>query len=260
MGRLLAEVLERTAGTEPLKPRFLCFLPCFPLSPQLWRSLLRNLGTAREKWASPVGMCAARNGRQSLTPSRFPPTLWEGSRLSTSFARGGHPCCCEKLNVGGVALGRQATLASSFLSPPDSSLPCSKDMLTSPPGSLDFHKVSLSRRVSWSLPSLPSPGFTPPSSAPLWPVEIEEICIFLGSAALTEVLFVNFQIHRWVRNLLGSLMECAEALLFPYGCLLSCLKRERADFPGGPVAETELPMQVDWVWSLVREVDPTCHN
>ena len=25
------------------------------------------------------------------------------------------------------------------------------------------------------------------------------------------------------------------------------LKRERADFPGGPVAETELPMQVDWV-------------
>ena len=60
-------------------------------------------------------------------------------------------------------------------------------------------------------------------------------------------LFVNFQIHRWVRNLLGSLMECAEALLFPYGCLLSCLKRERADFPGGPVAETELPMQVDWV-------------
>ena len=57
-------------------------------------------------------------------------------------------------------------------------------------------------------------------------MEIEEICIFLGSAALTEVLFVNFQIHRWVRNLLGSLMECAEALLFPYGCLLSCLNRE----------------------------------
>ena len=69
-------------------------------------------------------------------------------------------------------------------------------------------------------------------------MEIEEICISLRSAALTEVLFVNLQIHRWVRNLLGSLMECAEALLFPYGCLLSCLKRERRDFPGGPVAET----------------------
>ena len=55
-------------------------------------------------------------------------------------------------------------------------------------------------------------------------METEEICISLGSAALTEVLFDNFQIHRWVRNLLGSLMECAEALLFPYGCLLSCLK------------------------------------
>ena len=32
------------------------------------------------------------------------------------------------------------------------------------------------------------------------------------------------------------------------------------DFPGGPVAKTEFPVQGDWVQSLVRELDSTCHN
>ena len=31
-------------------------------------------------------------------------------------------------------------------------------------------------------------------------------------------------------------------------------------FPGGPVAKTEQPMQGPQVWSLVRELDPTCSN
>ena len=95
MGRLLAEVLERTAGTEPLKPRFLCFLPCFPLSPQLWRSLLRNLGTAREKWASPVGMCAARNGRQSLTPRPSHPLCERGHGFPPPLPEEGTPAAVK---------------------------------------------------------------------------------------------------------------------------------------------------------------------
>ena len=33
-----------------------------------------------------------------------------------------------------------------------------------------------------------------------------------------------------------------------------------ADFPGGPVAKTMLPMQGAWVRSLVRGLDPTCCN
>ena len=32
------------------------------------------------------------------------------------------------------------------------------------------------------------------------------------------------------------------------------------DFPGGPVADSMLPTQGAWVQSLVRELDPTCHN
>ena len=32
------------------------------------------------------------------------------------------------------------------------------------------------------------------------------------------------------------------------------------DFPGGPVAKTELPKQGAWVPHLVRELDPTCRN
>ena len=42
--------------------------------------------------------------------------------------------------------------------------------------------------------------------------------------------------------------------------LFGVLKRPRSDFPGGPVAKTALPMQGTWVRSLVRELDPTCHN
>ena len=42
--------------------------------------------------------------------------------------------------------------------------------------------------------------------------------------------------------------------------LFGVLKRPRRDFPGGPVAKTALPMQGTWVRSLVRELDPTCHN
>ena len=131
-------------------------------------SLFRNLGTAREKWVSPVGMCATGDGGQSLTPCASHPLCERNHCFPPPLPDGGHPCCCEKLNVGGVALGRRATLASSFLSPPDSSSPCSKDMLKSPPGRLDLHNVSISRRVSGSLPSLPSPGFTPPLPALLW--------------------------------------------------------------------------------------------
>ena len=32
------------------------------------------------------------------------------------------------------------------------------------------------------------------------------------------------------------------------------------DFPGGPVVKTALPMQGVQVWSLARELDPTCPN
>ena len=32
------------------------------------------------------------------------------------------------------------------------------------------------------------------------------------------------------------------------------------DFSGGPVAKTTLLTQGTWVQSLVRELDPTCHN
>ena len=32
------------------------------------------------------------------------------------------------------------------------------------------------------------------------------------------------------------------------------------NFSGGPVAKTLFPMQGAWVWSLVRELDPTCQN
>ena len=32
------------------------------------------------------------------------------------------------------------------------------------------------------------------------------------------------------------------------------------DFPGGPVANTVLPVPEAWFQSLVRELDPTCHK
>ena len=32
------------------------------------------------------------------------------------------------------------------------------------------------------------------------------------------------------------------------------------DFPGGPLADSTLPMQGAWVWSLAGELDPTCCN
>ena len=32
------------------------------------------------------------------------------------------------------------------------------------------------------------------------------------------------------------------------------------DFPGGPVADSALPVQGAWVQSLVRELDPAYHN
>ena len=95
MGRLPAEVLERTAGNEPLKPWFLCFLPCSPLSPQLWRSLLRNLGTAGEKWVCPVGRCAARNGRQSLTHRASHPLCERGQGFPPPLPEGGNPAAVK---------------------------------------------------------------------------------------------------------------------------------------------------------------------
>ena len=35
---------------------------------------------------------------------------------------------------------------------------------------------------------------------------------------------------------------------------------DAGDFPGDPVAKTALLLQGAQVWSLVRELDPTCHN
>jgi len=37
-------------------------------------------------------------------------------------------------------------------------------------------------------------------------------------------------------------------------------KRGPWDFPGDPAADSTLSLQGDWVLSLVRELDPTCHN
>ena len=37
-----------------------------------------------------------------------------------------------------------------------------------------------------------------------------------------------------------------------------CVEKELSNFPGGPVAKTALPMQGARVWSMVRELDPTC--
>ena len=37
-------------------------------------------------------------------------------------------------------------------------------------------------------------------------------------------------------------------------------RKENRDFPGGPVAKTELKVQGAWVQSLVREPDSTYHN
>ena len=37
-------------------------------------------------------------------------------------------------------------------------------------------------------------------------------------------------------------------------------KTHTREFPGGPVADSTLPMQGAWVQSLVMELDPTCLN
>ena len=37
-------------------------------------------------------------------------------------------------------------------------------------------------------------------------------------------------------------------------------KANSRDFPGGPVADSTLPMQWAWVQSLVRKLDPTCQK
>ena len=38
------------------------------------------------------------------------------------------------------------------------------------------------------------------------------------------------------------------------------IKSGRGDFPGGPVAKTVLPVRGACVQSLVKELDPACHN
>ena len=38
------------------------------------------------------------------------------------------------------------------------------------------------------------------------------------------------------------------------------LKKTFKDFSGGSVVQTVLPMQWAWIQSLVKELDPTCHN
>jgi len=48
--------------------------------------------------------------------------------------------------------------------------------------------------------------------------------------------------------------------LFWVVCLFSSEYSPPRGFPGGPVAKTVLPRQGAWVQSLVRELDPTCHN
>ena len=36
--------------------------------------------------------------------------------------------------------------------------------------------------------------------------------------------------------------------------------RKKGDFPGGPVAKTELPIQRNWFDPWSRELDPTHHD
>ena len=50
-------------------------------------------------------------------------------------------------------------------------------------------------------------------------------------------------------------LDTSEQLTLP---LSVCLKPNCRDFPGGPVSR--IPMQGAGVQSLVKELDPTCHN
>ena len=45
-----------------------------------------------------------------------------------------------------------------------------------------------------------------------------------------------------------------------YDSLQTVINYWEADLPGGPGVKTELPVQGAQVWTLVRQLDPTCHN
>ena len=40
----------------------------------------------------------------------------------------------------------------------------------------------------------------------------------------------------------------------------SSYEEYKMHYPGGPVAKTVLPIQGAQFWSLVKELDPTCHS
>ena len=90
--------------------------------------------------------------------------------------------------------------------------------------------MGFSKQEYWSGLPFPSPGDLPnPRIEPATPVSPTLAGGFFNTCATWETLF--------------------KVKSYPSG-----------DFAGGPVAKTEFPVQGDWVQSLVRELDSTCHN
>ena len=72
-------------------------------------------------------------------------------------------------------------------------------------------------------------------------------------------------LYPWVLSTLLFLWRAWASFLPSFGHLsseLNVIKYKMSwDFPGGPVVRTpSFQLQGAWVRSLVRELDPTCHN
>ena len=63
-----------------------------------------------------------------------------------------------------------------------------------------------------------------------------------------------------VYNLISEIPKMFSNNLISTLASMSSLKERKEDFPSGPEADSALPKQGAQVWSLARELVPTCHN
>ena len=81
------------------------------------------------------------------------------------------------------------------------------------------------------------------------------------SPALQNPSNVSLRQHSYIEDFI---QWDAELQIRIWGWIVSpCQKKKKgklADFHFGPLIKTVLPMQGTWVWSLVRELDPSCRN
>ena len=156
----------------------------------------------------------------------------------------------------------------------------------------EAHQTSLPITNSWSLPKLMCTESVMPSNhlilchAPLLPPSVfPRIRVFSNESVLhirwPKYWSFNFSIspsdkysglisfridwldllagQRTLKNLLQH-HSSKPSILWPSAFFMFQLSYPSGDFAGGPVAKTEFPVQGDWVQSLVRELDSTCHN